>query len=106
MACAGRTQSDTVVVLILIQYKTRVPDERVIWSLVFAVYEEHVAADFPGQYDYSCRYSHGSNACTISVFDRQEAEFLCDVEPQCTAFVLTAITTWTGKSRTRGHMDG
>ena len=62
-----------------------------------AVYTEHAFGDFPGQYDYNCRYSHGGKSCTISVFDRQEAEFLCNVEPECRAFVLTKHKTWTGE---------
>jgi extracellular tyrosine-protein kinase PKDCC& len=54
--------------------------------------------DLPGLHDYRCRYSIARSGCTVTVFDRQEAEQLCDFDPDCRAFVLSNRTSWTGWS--------
>ncbi|KAL8580760.1 hypothetical protein ACOMHN_018432 [Nucella lapillus] len=65
-------------------------------------YKAMAESDLPGQYDYRCRMSMSGGGCTLSVFDQREAEDLCDLDPECHAFVLTTQRTWTG--RTLVHM--
>jgi protein kinase domain-containing protein len=62
-----------------------------------SAYVELPSSDLPGLYDYRCRYSIASAGCTVSVFDRAEAEHLCDFDPLCRAFVLSNQTSWTGR---------
>ncbi|KAI0236607.1 Extracellular tyrosine-protein kinase PKDCC [Lamellibrachia satsuma] len=62
-----------------------------------SAYHEIRASDLPGQWDYHCRYTVASSGCTVSVFDRREAEDMCDAEPDCRAFVLSSERTWTGR---------
>ncbi|KAL5009400.1 hypothetical protein ScPMuIL_014981 [Solemya velum] len=60
----------------------------------YAVYENR---DLPGMFDYRCRFSISGSGCTVSVFDRKEAEELCDKDPECSGFVLSSQRTWTGR---------
>ncbi|XP_046338858.2 extracellular tyrosine-protein kinase PKDCC-like [Haliotis rufescens] len=55
-------------------------------------------SDLPGQFDYRCRFSMSGGGCTLSVFDRQEAEDLCNLDPDCKGFVFTNQKTWTGRT--------
>ncbi|ESO92038.1 hypothetical protein LOTGIDRAFT_62659, partial [Lottia gigantea] len=59
-------------------------------------YIKYSSRDLPGEYDYRCRYSMSGGGCTVSVFDRKEAEDLCSRDPECKSFVMTNSLTWTG----------
>lgn len=52
--------------------------------------------DLPGIHDYRCWASLSGTGCALSVFDRKEAEDMCDTDPECHGFVMTEETTWTG----------
>ena len=59
-------------------------------------YREYQDSDMPRRGDYHCRYTVASSGCMVSVFDRREAEDMCDAERDCRAFVLSSNRTWTG----------
>uniref|UniRef100_A0A8D2KXL2 Extracellular tyrosine-protein kinase PKDCC n=1 Tax=Varanus komodoensis TaxID=61221 RepID=A0A8D2KXL2_VARKO len=46
--------------------------------------------------DYRCWPSYHHKGCLLSVFDVREAIDVCESHSQCSAFVLTNQTTWTG----------
>ena len=61
------------------------------------VYMALAGLDLPGAADYRCRYRIASPVCTVSVLDAREAGKLCDLDPQCNAFVLSLHQrSWTG----------
>ncbi|XP_076100653.1 extracellular tyrosine-protein kinase PKDCC-like isoform X1 [Mytilus galloprovincialis] len=66
------------------------------------LYNKILYQDLPGIYDYPCRLSLTGSGCTVSVFDLQEAEALCNADEQCLAFVFSNKQSWTG--RTLIHM--
>ncbi|KAJ1157291.1 hypothetical protein NDU88_010006 [Pleurodeles waltl] len=47
--------------------------------------------------DYKCWPSYHHKGCLLSVFDVAEAIDVCENHSQCTAFVWTNQTTWTGR---------
>ncbi|KAF7252628.1 Extracellular tyrosine-protein kinase PKDCC [Varanus komodoensis] len=47
--------------------------------------------------DYRCWPSYHHKGCLLSVFDVREAIDVCESHSQCSAFVLTNQTTWTGR---------
>jgi hypothetical protein len=63
---------------------------------LLAAYRVVEDRDMPGAHDYACKFSLTPNGCTLSVFDRREAEDFCDKDPMCQAFVMTDQKTWTG----------
>ena len=66
-------------------------------KICFILGYRHVpTADLPGLYDYRCRFSLSSAGCSVSVFDRREAEDICDMDEECKGFVMSATKTWTG----------
>lgn len=52
--------------------------------------------DMPGLHDYRCRLSLSVATCTVSVYDVQEAEEICEADEQCKGFVMSKQKTWTG----------
>ncbi|XP_013404599.1 extracellular tyrosine-protein kinase PKDCC [Lingula anatina] len=63
-----------------------------------AGYECTDGFDYPGRYDYRCRYSVAGGNCHISVFDQKEAEMLCDKDKDCKGFVMSDQKSWTGRT--------
>lgn len=61
-------------------------------------YKELPESDIPGQFDYRCRMSMSGAGCTLSVFDRREAEDLCDADPDCKGVIMTQQKTWAGRT--------
>lgn len=61
-------------------------------------YRRFASSDLPGAYDYRCHLSLSGNGCTLSVFDVREAQDICNLDSNCTAFVLTHHRTWTGRT--------
>lgn len=61
-------------------------------------YKHVTNADLPGLFDYRCRFSLSSAGCSVSVFDRREAEDICDMDEECKGFVMSATKTWTGRN--------
>ena len=66
-------------------------------EVLISEYKSYPSSDLPGLFDYRCRYSVAGGMCTVSVFDKQEAEHLCNDDLDCKAFVLSPHRTWTGK---------
>lgn len=66
-------------------------------SPVNTTYKEMKQYDLPGIHDYRCWASLSGTGCALSVFDRKEAEDMCDTDPECHGFVMTQETTWTGR---------
>lgn len=60
-------------------------------------YKKLEHTDLPGQHDYRCRLSLSMATCTVSVFDLQEAEDLCNSDQDCKGFVVAQQTTWSGR---------
>lgn len=60
-------------------------------------YKQISNVDLPGMYDYRCRFSLSSAGCSVSVYDRREAEDICDMEEECQGFVMSPTKTWTGR---------
>ncbi|XP_074640104.1 extracellular tyrosine-protein kinase PKDCC-like [Tubulanus polymorphus] len=60
-------------------------------------YVKFEKSDFPGLFDYRCRFSLSGNGCTVSVFDQREAEDICNLDNNCQGFVVSSKKTWTGR---------
>lgn len=54
--------------------------------------------DLPGRFDYWCTYTRNphANSCVFSAASEDEAEYICSLDDNCRAFVITDEITWTG----------
>lgn len=64
-------------------------------------YKEYNHRDVSSKFDYRCQLTMSGYGCMTSVFDAEEAAEICWGDTKCKAFVLTNITTWTGRRITR-----
>lgn len=53
--------------------------------------------DLSSDFDYRCQLTAFGYGCMISVIDAEEAAEICVTDIECKAFVITDITTWTGR---------
>ena len=60
------------------------------------MYEPVANSTLPG-HNYRCADSSELGRCSLSVSGPREAAALCSADRRCEGYVLTNITTWTGK---------
>lgn len=63
-----------------------------------SIYKRIEQSDLPGLHDYRCPMSISMATCTLSVFDVQQAEEVCNSDPECKGFVVARQKTWTGRN--------
>ncbi|KAF0289980.1 Extracellular tyrosine-protein kinase PKDCC [Amphibalanus amphitrite] len=64
-----------------------------------AVYEAVPNATLPG-HNYRCAQSSELGRCWLSVSGPREASALCSADRRCEGYVITNVTTWTGRLMT------
>lgn len=52
--------------------------------------------DLSSEFDYKCHLTAFGYGCMTSVVDSAEASEICVTDPECKAFVVTDMTSWTG----------
>lgn len=64
-------------------------------------YKVMLDMDLPGYYDYWCPSTRCPevNNCVFSVASEEEAQYICAMDKECRAFVMTEDKTWTGEFR-------
>lgn len=60
------------------------------------LYKKIDEADFPNLHDYHCPETRLFGACELAVYDVNEAEYRCDLDKSCKAFVTTEKFLWSG----------
>ncbi|GIY76216.1 extracellular tyrosine-protein kinase PKDCC [Caerostris darwini] len=64
-------------------------------------YKTYYHRDVSTKFDYRCQLTVSGYGCMTSVLDAEEAAEICWNDSKCKAFVLTNITTWTGRRITK-----
>ncbi|XP_035225478.1 extracellular tyrosine-protein kinase PKDCC-like [Stegodyphus dumicola] len=60
-------------------------------------YKTYNFKDVSDDFDYRCQLTVSGYGCKTSVLDSEEAAEICWSDLKCKAFVVTNITTWTGR---------
>lgn len=62
-------------------------------------YKVMLDTDLPGYHDYWCPSTRSPevNNCVFSVASEEEAQYICAMDKECRAFVMTEDKTWTGR---------
>ncbi|KAG8193392.1 hypothetical protein JTE90_012194 [Oedothorax gibbosus] len=60
-------------------------------------YKEYKKKSVSSNFDYRCQLTVSGYGCMTSVIDAEEAAEICWMDAKCKAFVMTNVTTWTGR---------